>query len=104
MEIPRGSSGLVNGRQQMPKEGSITRSTMNRIWKRSGRSSSVRTQNFIKTYLLYSDQYSRRRDDTQFYAWKGLDPNLLKAIVQKAHAAACASQPTSKMLPISITR
>jgi hypothetical protein len=35
---------------------------------------------FIKTYLLYSDQYSRRRDDTQFYAWKGLDPNLLKVI------------------------
>jgi hypothetical protein len=42
---------------------------------------------FIKTYLLYSDQYSRRRDNTHFYAWKGLDPNLLKAIVKMAHAA-----------------
>jgi len=42
---------------------------------------------FIKTYLLYSDQYARRRDDPRFYAWKGLDPALLPEIVQKAHAA-----------------
>ena len=41
---------------------------------------------FIKTYLLYSDQYARRRDDPRFYAWKGLDPALLPEIVQKAHA------------------
>ena len=42
---------------------------------------------FIKTYLLYSDQYARRRDDPRFYAWKGLDPTLLPGIVHKAHAA-----------------
>ena len=42
---------------------------------------------FIKTYLLYSDQYDRRRDDPHFDFWKGLDPTLLPAIVKKAHYA-----------------
>lgn len=42
---------------------------------------------FVKTYLLYSDQYARRRDDPKFYAWKGLDPKLLPIIVRKAHSA-----------------
>jgi hypothetical protein len=42
---------------------------------------------FIKTYLLYSDEYARRRDDPKFFAWKGLDPGLLPAIVKNAHAA-----------------
>jgi len=42
---------------------------------------------FIKTYLLYSGQYTRRRDDPRFDAWKGLDPTLLHLIVKKAHAA-----------------
>lgn len=42
---------------------------------------------FIKTFLLYSDQFARRRDDPHFYAWKGLDPALLAVIVEKAHAA-----------------
>jgi len=42
---------------------------------------------FVKTYLLYSDDYARRRDDRHFDAWKGLDPFLLPLIVQRAHAA-----------------
>lgn len=42
---------------------------------------------FVKTYLLYSDEYARRRDDPHFSAWKGLDPDLLPVIVRKAHAA-----------------
>jgi hypothetical protein len=42
---------------------------------------------FVKTCLLYSDEYARRRDDPKFHAWKGLDPALLPAIVKKAHAA-----------------
>jgi len=42
---------------------------------------------FIKTYLLYSNEYSRRKDDPKFSAWKGLDPDLLPAIVKKAHGA-----------------
>jgi hypothetical protein len=42
---------------------------------------------FVKTYLLYSDEYRRRRDDSHYHAWKGLDPNLLPGIVKRAHAA-----------------
>jgi hypothetical protein len=40
---------------------------------------------FIKTYLLYSEEFSRRRDDTSYFGWKGLDPALLAAIVAQAH-------------------
>lgn len=42
---------------------------------------------FVKTYLLYSEEYARRRDDTTFFAWKGLDPALLPQVVRRAHAA-----------------
>jgi hypothetical protein len=42
---------------------------------------------FIKTYLLYSEEYDVRKDDAAFYGWKGLAPSILKSIVQKAHAA-----------------
>jgi hypothetical protein len=42
---------------------------------------------FLKTYLLYSEEYARRRDDPAFFGWKGLDPSLLPAIVRRAHQA-----------------
>jgi hypothetical protein len=42
---------------------------------------------FIKTYLLYSEEYARRRDDTTYFGWKGLDPALLPEIVRRAHRA-----------------
>jgi Amidohydrolase family len=42
---------------------------------------------FIKTYLLYSEEYAQRRNDPTKYAWKGLDPKLLPEIVRRAHAA-----------------
>lgn len=42
---------------------------------------------FIKTLLLFSEEYDRRRADTTYFAWKGLDPRLLTYIVGKAHAA-----------------
>lgn len=41
---------------------------------------------FIKTYLLYSEEYAKRRDDKQYDGWKGLDPAILKDIVHRAHA------------------
>lgn len=40
---------------------------------------------FIKTYLLYSEEYEKRKDDTTYFAWKGLDPALLPEIVNRAH-------------------
>ncbi len=42
---------------------------------------------FIKTYLLYSEEYLVRRNDAAFFGWKGLNPSLLTAIVEKAHEA-----------------
>jgi Amidohydrolase family len=42
---------------------------------------------FIKLYLLYSEEYKQRKDDTLFNGKKGLNPKLLKHIISKAHAA-----------------
>ena len=42
---------------------------------------------FIKTMLLYSEEYARRKSDTAFFNWRGLDPALLPEIVRRAHAA-----------------
>ena len=42
---------------------------------------------FVKTFLLFSEEYERRRDDPKFFGWKGLDPALLRIIVRKAHDA-----------------
>ncbi len=41
---------------------------------------------FIKIYLLHSDEFERRRDDPAFYGNKGLDPALVPLIVRSAHA------------------
>ena len=41
---------------------------------------------FLKTYLLYSEEYESRRDDPEVRDWKGLDPELLPEIVARAHA------------------
>jgi imidazolonepropionase-like amidohydrolase len=40
----------------------------------------------IKTYLEYSEEFERRKADPAFYGKRGLDPQLLPKIVQKAHA------------------
>jgi hypothetical protein len=42
---------------------------------------------FIKTFLLYSEEYEKRKGDDAYFAWKGLDPSLLPEIVRRAHAA-----------------
>lgn len=42
---------------------------------------------FVKTYLLYSENHEAIRDDTAHVGWRGLDPALLPAIVRRAHAA-----------------
>lgn len=41
---------------------------------------------FIKTYLLYSEEFEKRRDDAAYYGRRGLDPKLLPLIVERAHA------------------
>jgi hypothetical protein len=42
---------------------------------------------FIKTYLLFSEELKLRRDDPKYDGFRGLDPSLLKLIVAKAHVA-----------------
>ena len=42
---------------------------------------------FIKTYLLFSEDYARRLRDTTTFGWRGLDPALLPEIVRRAHGA-----------------
>jgi len=40
---------------------------------------------FIKTYLLFSEEYEKRSNDSNYVGQRGLDPKLLPAIVMKAH-------------------
>ncbi len=42
---------------------------------------------FIKFYLIFSEEYEQRKDDTAFNGKKGIDPTLAKLITKKAHAA-----------------
>jgi hypothetical protein len=42
---------------------------------------------FIKTYLMYSEEYAKRRDTAAYLNWRGLDPALLPEIVRRAHRA-----------------
>ena len=42
---------------------------------------------FIKFYLIYSEEYQLRKNDTLYNGKKGIDPKLAKLIVNKAHAA-----------------
>jgi predicted amidohydrolase YtcJ len=42
---------------------------------------------FIKIYVLYSEEFAKRRDDTASIGWKGLDPALVPLIVQRAKEA-----------------
>lgn len=40
---------------------------------------------FIKTVLVSSEEYQKRKDDPAYFGRKGLDPQLLMKIVAKAH-------------------
>jgi predicted amidohydrolase YtcJ len=42
---------------------------------------------FIKTYLLFSDEYEKRIASREYQYARGLDPELLKEVVSRAHAA-----------------
>jgi len=42
---------------------------------------------FIKTYLQYSEEYEKRKDDNAYFDWRALNPNLLPEIVRRAHRA-----------------
>jgi len=40
---------------------------------------------FIKTYLIYSEEYPKRKGDKTYDGWKGLNPSVLPEIVRAAH-------------------
>jgi imidazolonepropionase-like amidohydrolase len=40
---------------------------------------------FVKTYLLYSEEFGKRKTDTGYFGWKGLNPALLKMMAKKIH-------------------
>lgn len=40
---------------------------------------------FIKTYLMYSEEYAERKRGDAYLDWRGLDPALLPEIVRRAH-------------------
>src|SRR5688500_13044030 len=42
---------------------------------------------FIKVVLVHSEEYARRRDDTAYFNWRGMDPTLVPEVVRRAHAA-----------------
>src|SRR5918995_818340 len=42
---------------------------------------------FIKTILVHSEEYAKRRDDEAYFGNKGLDPQLLPLVVARAHEA-----------------
>ena len=41
---------------------------------------------FVKVYLVYSEQYAARLADPRTFGWRGLDPSLLPETVRLAHA------------------
>ena len=41
---------------------------------------------FIKAFLLRSEEFEKRRDDPGYFGRKGLDPEILRLIVKRAHA------------------
>lgn len=42
---------------------------------------------FIKVVLVYSEEFARRRADTTYFNWRGMDPALVPEVVRRAHAA-----------------
>ena len=42
---------------------------------------------FIKVVLVHSEEYARRRNDTAYFNWRGMDPTLVPEVVRRAHAA-----------------
>ena len=42
---------------------------------------------FIKVVLVHSEEFARRRSDSAYFNWRGLDPGLVPEVVRRAHAA-----------------
>jgi hypothetical protein len=58
-----------------------TRADVDRVWP----AYLGQRSDFTKIYLLFSEEYARRRDEPTFFARRGLDPALVPYIVARAH-------------------
>jgi imidazolonepropionase-like amidohydrolase len=47
----------------------------------------ARRPDFVKTFLLYSEEYAKRRDDSTYFNWRGMNPAVLPELVRRAHAS-----------------
>ena len=47
----------------------------------------AKRSDFIKVFLLYSEQYDKRRGDSAYFNWRGMNPAVLSDVVRRAHAA-----------------
>jgi imidazolonepropionase-like amidohydrolase len=45
-----------------------------------------RRPDFVKTFLLYSEEYAKRRGDSTYFNWRGMNPAVLPEVVRRAHA------------------
>ena len=76
--------GMFNSLQELESHGFVTINNaeeLNTKWKQIIASS----PDFIKLMLLYSEEYEKRKDDTLYFARKGLNPQLVDEIVKRAH-------------------
>jgi hypothetical protein len=58
-----------------------TRADLERKWEQI----KAARPDFIKTHLLYAEEYDKRKADAAYFGWRGLDPMLLPEIVKRAH-------------------
>lgn len=42
---------------------------------------------FVKSYLLYSEEFEARAEDPRYVGWRGLRPDLLAGLTRRAHRA-----------------
>jgi hypothetical protein len=42
---------------------------------------------FIKVFLVYSEEFEKRKNDEKYFGRRGLDPSLIEPIVKRAHAS-----------------
>jgi imidazolonepropionase-like amidohydrolase len=82
----RGYYEVFSSKQDIESHGYFILDTEEDLNKKWGHILSFRPE-FIKINLLYSEEYERRKNDTTYFGKKGMDPNLISKVVQKAHEA-----------------
>ncbi len=82
----RGYYEVFSSKRDIESHGYFIIDTEEDLNKKWGHILSFRPE-FIKINLLYSEEYEQRKNDTTYFGKKGIDPNLIGKVVQKAHEA-----------------